>query len=343
MKILVAGYFSAFWHEEAWVRALREIGHKVFEFRMAPYFNGTLIGRAQNRLLIGPSIEKLNNDFLITVQQCKPDLVVCYRALPLKPNTIQRLKQNDDYILVSYNNDNIFGPLKHKSYWRYFRKAIPYYDLNIVFRDTDIPRYREHSAKRLCLLFHHYLPWLHRPMTVNLADDGKSDICFLGHCEPDRRLNELDKLMKNVPCNYKLHGALWDKYGTDRAWKNMDTHAVQGEEYVKYLCGAKIALAFFSSWNEDNYTTRVFEIPACGTFMLSQRTEIMQGLYEEDKEVVYFDTAEELVDKARFYLSNEPTRLRIAAAGHQRCMRSGYDIHSRMREWLSAVERLKTG
>jgi spore maturation protein CgeB len=125
------------------------------------------------------------------------------------------------------------------------------------------------------------------------------------------------------------------------AWSDMDTSELQGESYVRALNGAKIALAFFSSWNLDTYTTRVFEIPACGTMLLSQRTETMLTLYSEDTEAVYFDSIDELVDKARYYLKHDSVRRRVALAGHRRCISSGYDIYSRMQEWISVAKMSK--
>ena len=52
VKILIAGYFSAFWHEGAWCRALRELGHEVIEFPIRPYFAKNLLGRLQDRFAL---------------------------------------------------------------------------------------------------------------------------------------------------------------------------------------------------------------------------------------------------------------------------------------------------
>ncbi len=336
LKILIAGYFLAFWHEDAWGLALRELGHEIVEFRMAPYVRGGLARQLQNRFLVGPAINSINRDFAACVRESRPDVVLCYRALPLWPDLLRKLAEEGRWVLASYNNDNIFGPLKHKAYWRYFRRAIPYYDLHLVYREADIAHYSAPPKPAVYMLKSHYLPWLHR----NLVGGPESDICFLGHCEGDGRLELLDCLMRQVPARYQVRGSRWQELGKGRAWEGMDTGEVQGEEYVRRLSGAKFALVFFSGLNLDHYTRRVFEIPACGTFMLSQRTETMQTLYEEDQEAVYFDNVDELVDKARFYLQNNTVRQRIAQAGYQRCLRSGYDIYSRMREWTALAQQL---
>ena len=55
------------------------------------------------------------------------------------------------------------------------------------------------------------------------------------------------------------------------------------------------------------------------------------------KEAEFFACGAELVDKARFYASNESERSRIAAAGLLRCQRSGYSYLERMRGALQAL------
>lgn len=32
--------------------------------------------------------------------------------------------------------------------------------------------------------------------------------------------------------------------------------------------------------------------------------------------------------------------MKIAAAGRERCLKSGYDVHQRMREWLAVLAEL---
>jgi len=55
---------------------------------------------------------------------------------------------------------------------------------------------------------------------------------------------------------------------------------------------------------------REFEIPMCGGVHLVNRFPELLEYFEEDKEMLFFDTREELVDKVRFYLSPERDRTR---------------------------------
>jgi len=60
--------------------------------------------------------------------------------------------------------------------------------------------------------------------------------------------------------------------------------------------------------------------------------------YEEGKEIACFASPEELVDKVRYYLANEDERLRIAKAGHERCIREN-SLSSRARVIIEQFER----
>lgn len=55
---------------------------------------------------------------------------------------------------------------------------------------------------------------------------------------------------------------------------------------------------------------RTFEIPMCGGLQLSSFTEELATYFEEDKEIIFYRSDEEMISKAKFYLKDENKSLR---------------------------------
>ncbi len=65
---------------------------------------------------------------------------------------------------------------------------------------------------------------------------------------------------------------------------------------------------------------RNFEVPGAGGFLLSGHADNLGEYYKDGVEIVTYASAEELADKARFYLAHDAERLRIAEAGRRRTL-----------------------
>ncbi len=75
---------------------------------------------------------------------------------------------------------------------------------------------------------------------------------------------------------------------------------------------------------------RLFEATGVGTCLLTDWKENLQDLFEPDKEVVTYRSAEECVEKVTWLLEHPKEREEIAKAGQERCLRNHtFDIRAR--------------
>ncbi|MFK7788653.1 MAG: glycosyltransferase [Phycisphaeraceae bacterium] len=65
---------------------------------------------------------------------------------------------------------------------------------------------------------------------------------------------------------------------------------------------------------------RVFEVPACGGFLLTQPAEDLDTYLKPGQDCATFETIDELVDQVRYYLKHEDDRRDIASRGYQRTL-----------------------
>ena len=122
--------------------------------------------------------------------------------------------------------------------------------------------------------------------------------------------------LKNLGLNFKVYGTRWNKDPNYKAIRsNVQLGHVSPKRYVKIIQNSKIALALFSQQNQDSITRRVSEITAIGTLLCSFKTKTMTENFIENREVIYFKTAKECLQKCSYYLKNEKLRKKISLKG----------------------------
>ena len=350
MKILIVGDWHSELHEEVVCRAFTQLGHETFRFPWHRYFAPRpgwggrlwhLVQRAQNKYLFGPLIKRLNRDFVETVRCVAPELVFVYRGTHITASTLRAARSvARDAIFVGYNNDDPFAPTQRRSLWRHFLGAVQEYDLVLAYRMANLDEYRRAGAQRVELLRSWFVPERNHPVVLT-PDEGarfETDVVFIGHYEDDQRLDYLEEIVRQ---GFRLRlfgpGYDWDPVIARSAMlsSQIPVQLVWGEDYNRALCGARIALCFFSKLNRDTYTRRCFEIPATRTLLLSEHSHDLAGLFREGAEVDYFRTKEEMIAKVRIYLENTAQRQAVADAGYRRVYSAGHDVVSRMRQVLT--------
>ena len=358
-KILISGQWLWKQYQEACANALERLGHDVVRFGWYRHFytknpDGSSayksrFAKIQNRFIFGPLISRINDDLFKTAAETRPDIVWLYNDTHILPGTISRLKNLlPQSCFVQYTNDNPWGKSQEYFQWRYFRKSIPLFDLNLCYRKSNVEDFRSGGAREVKLLRSYFIEEEAFPIERRKVEDRfRSDVVFTGHFEDDGRIEKLSDIMK-AGWDLKLFGTGWDN-AIARLPKDdplnalVPVKAARGDDYRHSICGAKIAIAFLSKINEDTYTRRNFEIPAMGTFMLSEYTEDLSTLFVEGKEAEFFRDKDELARKLKYYLTNDAEREKVAAAGRDRVNRDGHEVKARMKQFMSDVASVGAG
>ncbi len=356
MRILIAGDWHSDLHEQEVLRSLTRLGHDVDSFKWHNYFSlnpdasfslGGIFKRAQNKYVIGPALQRINLDFVAKALEFCPDIIFVYRGTHIDVQALQAVKTAMPHcVLVGYNNDDPFAPSQPKYLWRHFMAAIPYYDLMLAYRHANLVMLRSAGAKRVELMRSWYVSDRNYPVELSELEKNNfaSDIVFIGHYEPDQRLNYLEEIVR--------HGYSFRLFGPPKYWAKplaksivlrhlAPTQMVWGVDYNRALCGAKVALCFLSKLNRDTYTRRCFEIPATKTMMLSEYSDDLASLYIEGEEVDFFRTKDEMIEKIEHYVNSNQNRNRVANGGFYKVHSAGHDIDSRMVKMLEWVEQIQ--
>jgi len=348
MQLLIAGDWRWPIYEEACAEALCALGVDVIPFKTSVFFKHKF-GKFQKTIpLRGPALAKLNREMLEKVLDIKPALLLVWRGTHILPSTLLKIRRNAKTKLVSYNNDDPFGPSvhgmvpwHHHFLWRLHIRSLKYYDLCLVYRKVNVREALDVGAKTVAVLKPYFIPAFHRPVSLNEEDRSKyaCDICYVGHYEPDGREQYLRALV-NAGLHVRLFGG---KHWAPNVLGDLNDYfgeinLVYGDAYAKALCGAKMCLSFLSKLNRDTYTRRCFEIPACGQLLVCERTKDLQNIFKEDEEAVFFSSHSELVEKSSWLREHPDEVERLAEAGMRRVYADRHSVADRMKELLSIIE-----
>jgi spore maturation protein CgeB len=341
------------------MRAMARLGHVVHGINtIEPWKRASWLSRqVQRRSSRGGVVEEINRSVLAATREFCPNLIWAEKQEFLRPETVVALRKMGAR-LVHFTPDPYFS-LEWKR-TRLMDEAMGDFDVLIYCKVYERNQYAA-FGKPLVYMPLGYCDEVHRPLP---SDDPRWScaIGFLGGWEPRRE--RLLHVVATAGIDLKIRGGYWEflrdgKWtprrqiilgqlaGYERFRFHRDeflAHAWQGgevyvDDYARALTAAKIGLGLLRRACPDQHTTRTFEIPACGSMLLADRTAEHQAFFNEGKEAEFFESSEELLDKAKFYCANETARKQIAMAGYKRCIDGKYAYVHRLRTALNAVGR----
>jgi spore maturation protein CgeB len=360
MKILFLGEIGPGQTSRMRMRALGRLGHDVRGVNtVTPWKSASWLKRqAQRRLGRGAVVNEINRSVLATAREFHPHLVWAEKQEFLRVETLAALRGLGAR-LIHFTPDPYFS-----LQWKrtgLMDSAMGAFDILVYCKVYEREQYAA-LGKPLLYMPLGYCDEVHRPLP---SSDPRWSCAagFLVGWEPRR-----ERLLHDVAAvgiDLKIRGGYWNflrdgKWtlrrqiilkqlaGRDRFCFHRDellAQAWQGDEvydddYARAVTGAKIGLGLLRKVCPDQHTTRTFEIPACGSMLLADRTEEHREFFVEGREAEFFASAEELLDKLKFYCAHDAARRQIAEAGERRCVTGQYAYVHRLKAALDAVAKI---
>ena len=342
MNILFIGPLSPFGRTYQRKRALEELGYSVTAHSSPP--EGLSYGdipslsyRVLCKVGFEPDLTRANKAILRKLQNQHFDILWIEKGNAIWPRTLRAVKDvSPTTQILSYTEDDMFAPHNRSVF---YTRGLKHYDVVFTTKSynctpNELPSL---GAKRVIFVDKAFDIHAHRPIPVSLNDVEAlgGDVGFIGSYERERAESML-YLAKNG-ISVRVWGYGWSKLAGYHPNLLIENRPLLGDDYAKGLCATRINLCFLRKMNRDLQTDRTMEIPACGAYMLAERTGEHLRLFEEGKEAAYFGSNEELLEKVRYYLDHEGERRGIASAGRKRCLDSGYSHHERLKYMLRRI------
>lgn len=283
-----------------------------------------------------PENNRENEKICEFVRNNNYDIVWIDKGHTIYPSTLKYIKRKSpSTLIISYSPDNM--ALRHNQTQQYL-ETLPLYDHVFTTKSYILDDMCRLGAKNIHFVNNSYEETFHH--TYNLTEQDLTelggDVGFVGTWEQERCNSIL--YLADHGIKVRVFGTReWQKYKSYSQNLIIENHGLKGENYSKSLQAFKISLCFLRKINFDQQTTRSVEIPACGGFMMAERTQEHLAMFEEDKEAVYFSSNEELLEKCRYYLTHEYERNNIAKAGLARCIKSEYNNEGMVRNAIKVI------
>jgi len=283
---------------------------------------------------------RYNRELIKSVIQFKPTSLVIAKGVEIFPETLKRISEDHpDLRIININHDDYFS-LAPGNRFPDLESTIPHYHYFFPTKKINVAELRERGAREV-----HYLPFgydssLFFPIqpTREEYDRYRSELVFIGNYEIERarQMEVISDL------SLSIWGRGWNKREIPavlkRCYRKPDCLSTPEMDFSKVVNSSRIALNFFRKENRDTLNPRAFELPACGAFVLSQRSEELMEYFDEGREIVTFTSREELKAKARYYLSHDRERKKIAAAGLEKVITGGHTILDRVKTLLEICD-----
>jgi spore maturation protein CgeB len=177
------------------------------------------------------------------------------------------------------------------------------------------------------------LPFAYRETDVHhqplKREEELCRLAFVGN--PDRARGGIVRQLLRLGFEVDVYGHNWSKF-LKASGKCRIFPLVHDEAYWSALKKYRVQLNVFRPHNVGSHNMRTFEVPSVGGILLTPYSAEQASYFQVDREVFFYQSFQELVDKAAYLTSlsfDEANVYRRQA--RQRCLDGGYDYAHRAR------------
>jgi len=294
------------------------------------------------------------NDLLLDVfRKEKPDLMFVFLfEYELDPKIISQISKSGKAVTLNWFADDHWRFDNYSRYWA------PHFNWIVTTDFEAISNYQSTGYENAILsqwACNHFL-------YKNLEQEPKYDVSFIGQAYGNRRRiieaieksgisvlarghgweygrvdqKEMIEIFNSSRINLNLsnasvrYAARWvgfiDRFGlytpgVRRVWSIVRSMIPSGSTKAEIICQIK---------------GRNFEVPGCGGFLLTDYVSGLDEYYLPDKDIVCYNSLDELIEKINYYLVNDDLRKLIASQG----WRTTLDRHTYVHRFKSIFERI---
>lgn len=342
-KILFVGDLNEYGRCLQRYKTLIDLGHILEGISTVPVpwwpiTDSNLIEKITWKFKMPIDITGANRKIKEALKKTKYDIIWIEKGNTIRPKTLRFIKKNFPSIkLLSCSEDDMYAKHNQSLFYRW---GLRYYDIVFTTKTYNLTELKSLGAKKTELFLDAYDEKLHHPYALSEEEKKRfnCDVSSIGAFEEDRAMKMLYLAERGI--KIVVWGNGWESWvGKHPNFIVKNEHLFK-EDYSKAINATKINLCFLRKINRDEVTSRSVEIPACGGFMIAEKTKRHSDFFKENEEAIFFETNEELYDLIKKYLADEPARKRIAEAGRQRVIKSGYNHRVQLANILKTVSKL---
>ena len=297
--------------------------------------------KVMERAIRPHQINEYNSAILNKISVFRPDVLLVYKGVFVKPETLDWAKQQNCKLVLFYPDVSL------TNHGTNIPKSLPKYDLIFTTKTFGITDMEQmFGIKKASFIPHGFDPEIHRKLAISKEDYKifACDVSFIGTWSLKKE-KWIAYLIEKIPgLNIKIWGDQWEKSSSPLLKQAIQGRSIVGDLYAMAIQCSKINLGILSEQvtgasSGDLITSRTFHIPGASGFMLHERNAESVLYFKENEEAAFFDGPEELAEKVKEFMANDTLREKIRIAGHKRALEEN-SLDERARQIITQLKSL---